>query len=322
MSSGCRTGTQLACAVVCCLAYGSVVVAQGSSGSNGGSSYQIQLTVNEVSILFRAADAHGQTVSDLRPEDLDLFDDEKGPGDIVALQPLTDRPLSVGFLFDVSGSMSDSIGQSRALAAQAIPGLMARSGDSGLVISFGRSRHMILPWDGQQRSMLLAIDQIGPDRDIAREGTGVFDALFNTCHYEFGEHKASSGQHVILLFSDGVDTASYMSLRDAVDACQHAHTVIYAFAPEPAPGTESTGLVTLQQLTERTGGRVIRTFSSEAERKAEIAQLVNDLREEYVLFYRPTVLKRDGAFHRIVLVGPKRVASIDAQSGYYAPKPK
>lgn len=315
------TGVSLACAIVCCLIYCRGGVAQSPSGSNQGSSYHIQLTVNEVSILFRAVDAHGQMVSDLEPQELDLFDDEEGPGEILALQPLTDNPLSVGFLFDVSGSMANDIAQSRALAAQVAPKLMARPEDSGLVISFGRSRQVILPWNSRQKSVLMAIGQIGPDRDVAREGTGVFDALFNTCHYEFGEQKATGGQRVILLFSDGEDTASYMSLRDAVDACQHAHTAVYAFAPELAPDTGSTGLVTLQELTERTGGRVIRAYFSEAGRKAEIARLINDLREEYVLFYRPKDLKHDGAFHRIVLLGPKRVARIDAQSGYYAPKP-
>lgn len=295
-------------------------MAQSPPGSNKGSSYHIQLTVNEVSILFRATDAQGQPVSDLQPQEVDLFDNEKGPGEIVALRPMIDSSLSVGFLFDVSGSVANDIAQSRAFAAQLAPKLVARPGDSALVISFGRSRHVILPWNTQQKSVNMAIGQIGPDRDVAREGTGIFDALFNTCHYEFGDQKLNGGQRVILLFSDGEDTASYISARDAVDECQHAHTVIYAFAPALAPDAGATGPLTLKELTERTGGRVIRAYASEADRSADITRLINDLREEYVLFYRPKDLKHDGTFHRIVLVGPKRVASINAQSGYYAPK--
>jgi VWFA-related protein len=275
--------------------------------------------VDEVSILFRAADVHGLTVSDLKPQELDLFDDEEGPRHILSLQPLADRPVFAGFLMDVSGSVTNYVWESRALAAQVAQKLMVRTGDSGLVISFGRSRQVILPWNDQQKSVLAAISQIGPGRNVAKEGTGVFDALFDTCHYEFGGQRTTGSQHVILLFSDGEDTASYMSLRDAVDACQRAHTVVYAFAPKLAPGTVSTGPVTLQELTERTSGRVIRADVPEAERKEEIERLINDLRQEYQLFYRPRGLKHDGAFHRITLVGPKRVTSIDAQSGYYAP---
>ena len=115
-----------ASAVVCCLVFCRREIAQSPSGSNQGSSHHIQLTVNEVSILFRATDAKGQAVSDLKPQELDLFDNEKGPGDIVALRPMTDSPLSVGFLFDVSGSMANDIAQSRALAAQLAPKLVAR----------------------------------------------------------------------------------------------------------------------------------------------------------------------------------------------------
>ena len=319
MGASCRVVLVLATAVACCFVRDRGGMAQGPSGSNKGSSYHIQITVNEVSLLFRATDAQGQTVSDLQPQELDLFDNEKGPGDIVALRPMTDSPLSVGFLFDVSGSMANDIAQSRALAAQLAPKLVARPGDSGLVISFGRSRQVILPWNTQQKSVMMAIGQIVPDRDVAREGTGIFDALFNTCHYEFGDQKPTGGQRVILLFSDGEDTASYMSLRDAVDECQHAHTVVYAFAPALAPDAGSTGPLTLKELTDQTGGRVIRAYIEDVGKKEEIARLINDLRDEYVLFYRPKYLKHDGAFHRIVLVGPKRVASIDAQSGYYAP---
>lgn len=306
-------------AVIYCVVSYRGAAAQSPSGAKEEAPYEIQLPVNEVSILFRAADARGLTVSDLRPQELDLFDDEEGPGDIVALQPLADRPLSVGFLFDVSGSMANYMAGSRALAAQVAQKLMARPGDSGLVISFGRSRQVIQPWDDQLKSVLAMIGQVRPGRNVANEGTGVFDALFDTCLYEFREQREAGRQHVLLLFSDGEDTASYMSLRDVVDACQHAHTVVYAFAPALAPTTASTGPTTLQQLTDRTGGRVIRADAPEAERMAEIERLTSDLRQEYELFYRPKDLKHDGTFHRIVLEGPKRVASIDAQSGYYAP---
>jgi hypothetical protein len=47
-----------------------------------------------------------------------------------------------------------------------------------------------------------------------------------------------------------------------------------------------------------------------------------NLRNQYRLVYNPADLKRDGAFHRIVLLPPDRVATVQTRSGYYAPKDK
>ena len=293
--------------------------AQNPSAPKVEAPYEMHLSVDEVSILFHATDAHGLAISDLKAEELDLLDEEKGPGRILALQPLSDRPLSVGFLIDVSGSVARYVGQSRTWAAQVAQTLISRPGDTGLVVTFGRSRRVVQPWSDQQKSVMAAIGQVAPGPNRPTEGTGIFDALFATCHYEFGGSKRDGRQHVLLLFSDGEDTASHMSQKDAVEECNQAHTAVYAIAPWPVPGTSSTGPITLRDLTERTGGRILREEEPDAEKKADIVRLSNDLRQEYELFYRPKDLKHDGAFHRIVLVGLKRVASIDAQSGYYAP---
>jgi Ca-activated chloride channel family protein len=303
-----------------CWAYVRSAVGQIAPGSEDTAPDEIHLRVDEVRILFHAADSHGLTVSDLKPEELELFDEEKGPGHILAIQPLATQPLSLGFLIDVSESMASYAGRNRLLASLLAQKLLTGPDDSAVVISFGKLSQVIQPWSNQQKIVLAAFEQvIGSGRNVAKQDTAIYDALFNTCHYEFGEQGTASKQHVLLLFSDGEDTASYVSLRDAVDACQAVHTVVYAVAPKPASGAISTGPIALMELTEGTGGRVIQADESEIERKSEIQRLINDLRHEYELFYRPKDLKHDGAFHRIVLLGPNRVSSIDAQSGYYAP---
>jgi hypothetical protein len=52
---------------------------------------------------------------------------------------------------------------------------------------------------------------------------------------------------------------------------------------------------------------------------ADIDTVASDLRNEYFLLYRPKTLNHDGAFHRIILIGPERVAKIVGTSGFYAP---
>ena len=304
-----------------CWAYVRSAVGQIAPRSEDTALEKIDVRVDEVRILFHAADSHGLTVTDLKPEELELFDEEKGPGRILAIQPLAPQPLSLGFLIDVSESMASYAVRKRLLASLLAQELLTRHDDSAMVISFGKLSQVIQPWSNQQKIVLAAFEQvIGSGRNVATEGTAIYDALFNTCHHEFGEQGTASKQHVLLLFSDGEDTASRVSLRDAVDACQAVHTVVYAVAYKPASGAISTGPIVLKELTEGTGGHVIQADEPEIERKNDVQRLIEDLRHEYELFYYPKDLKHDGKFHRIVLLGPNRVSSIDAQSGYYAPE--
>lgn len=296
----------------------SATLAQTRVESQADLPYTLKVSVEEISVIFHATDISGQPVNDLKASELDLFDNMSGPGTIVALHKLKKRPLRIGFLLDNSGSVSTDITRSRAVAIAAAQRLIQQQADSGLVIGFRRSRDVVQPWSHDLNVLIAGIRRIGSTAEHSRDGTGLFESLFSTCFYEFGKQQ-DKNQNVILLFSDGVDTASYVSLETAVDMCQHAHTAIYAFPSSSAHSETSTGPETLRKLTEQTGGRVIQSNVPEAEMKVTLDKLEGDLRDEYQLFYRPKSLKHDGSFHQIVLVGPPRAANIVNQSGYYAP---
>ena len=149
-------------------------------------------------------------------------------------------------------------------------------------------------------------------------GTALFDAVFQACHSEFGAIDRTASGNFILLFSDGEDNASHGDLRLAVDTCQHAHTAIYVFRAEPVLPF-SSGPKNLEELATETGGRVFHDDDSEVEIEKDLRMIEADLRNQYVLVYRPAELKHDGSFHRIELTASERVASIVARSGYYAP---
>jgi VWFA-related protein len=107
-------------------------------------------------------------------------------------------------------------------------------------------------------------------------------------------------------------------MKLAVDACQHANTAIYVFRAEPALSF-SSGPKNLAEMASETGGRVFHDDDSESEIENDLRIIEADLRNRYVLVYKPAELKHDGGFHRIELRPPDRVESIVARSGYYAP---
>ena len=290
---------------------------QESVDSKNDSRYKMQVSVDEVRVAFYAVDRFGQPVNDLKPTDLDLFDNETGPGTIVALQTLKGRPLHVGFLVDASGSVSGDLSRNRTIAILAAKALMQKRGDQGVAIGFRRTRVIYQPWSSQFDTVAEGIRRIGSRLDATLDGTSLFDSLWSTCYYEF-RGQQEDAQNILVLLSDGVDTASHATLEQAVGACQESHTSVFMLTSTQDGSNLSIGQRTLRKLTEQTGGSIIFCGGSKSEVSHAIDALATDVRSEYQLFYRPQNLKRDGSFHRIVLVGPARVAAIVGQSGYYA----
>ena len=119
-------------------------------------------------------------------------------------------------------------------------------------------------------------------------------------------------------FSDGEDNASRAYLQQAVNICQRANTAVYAFRPEPKYGF-SSGPKTLAELTSETGGRVFFSDDSDAVIFDDLRIIEAEMRNQYLLVYKPAELKHDSSFHRIELRAPARADSIMIRSGYYAP---
>jgi Ca-activated chloride channel homolog len=194
---------------------------------------------------------------------------------------------------------------------------MQNKGDQGLAIGFRRARDINQPWSQDFNAVADGIRQIGSRPDASLDGTSLFDSLWSTCYYQFRGQQGDV-QNILLLFSDGIDTSSHATLEQAVGACQQAHTSVFVLTSIPDLSDLSMGRRTLLKLTEQTGGSVVLCGGPEVEVLHAIDALATNIRSEYQLIYRPRSLKRDGSFHRIVLVGPPRVAAIVGQSGYYA----
>lgn len=287
------------------------------SATEKAGSYSLSVPVNEVEITFHAADAHDIPVVDLSSKEVDVFDNGSGPGQIIGMQLLHDRPVHVAIAIDTSSSVALQVAENRNTAREAFEKLLTNEADMGTVLAFGRSKHILQGWTSDRSTLIRSVSQVDARTNDPIDGTGLYDTLFSTCLYEFGEDRDRAAARVIFLFSDGVDTASHTSMQTAIERCSKSHTAIYAFSPKPAADAPSLGPAALRQITEETGGRLFFTDGLEAERHVEIDAAAMDLKNEYLLLYRPARLKHDGSFHKIVLVGPKRVATIVGTSGFY-----
>jgi VWFA-related protein len=291
-----------------------------ASAGEGVPSYNLRISVDEVSLTFHAADAHGFPVNDLKVDELRLLDNSKPPRRVISFQSLENFPIRAGILMDTSESMRETRTSDRAIAIEFARQLFRQRTDQAFIVNFDFLSKMAQPWTNDVTALVDGIRNRNgaADRRARADGTAVFDTIYGACMNQFGHIDNAASGNFILLFSDGEDNASRASLQQAVDMCQRANTAIYAFHPEPR-SSFSTGPKTLIELTSETGGRVFYDDDSEAKINEDLRAIEADLRNQYRLIYKPPDLKRDGSFHRVELRGPERVDSINIRSGYYAP---
>lgn len=295
------------------------VCAQTEGGADPAASYRLAVPVDEVVLTFHATDAHGLPVNDLKADELTLLDNGRPAKRIVDFRSSGDRAIRAGLIVDTSESMMKHLGGDRAIAIQYAQRLLRQQTDQAFVMEFERVTRILQPWSSDPKLLTAGVRAITLGGGRPYSGTAIFDTVYRACRYQFGAIDSAANGNFILLFSDGEENASAMSLKDAVDMCQRSNTSIYAFRADDASGAGSTGPETLAALTKQTGGRVFHDDGTEDEIYRDLSTIEEDLRSEYRLVYRPAEFKHDGAFHNVVLEVPDRVSRVAIRSGYYAP---
>jgi Ca-activated chloride channel family protein len=277
--------------------------------------YRLKVAVDEVEVTFHASDAHGHAVTDLQPDDVRALDNGRPARRVVLLESLRDLPIRTGIMLDTSASMEQHHEANQAIANEYLLRLLNRKLDSAFVMSFGQRFQMRQPWSNDPAALTTAVQRSG----FVPSTTAIFDAIYAACRYQFGRLDHAATGNFILLFFDGEDDASFLTLEDAANMCQHTNTAIYAFRSE-GPNADPEGFRTIARLASLTGGHVFPAVDSPREIDEDLAIIQANLRNQYRLVYNPVDLKSDGAFHTIVLLTPDRVATVQTRSGYYAPK--
>ncbi|HXC94905.1 MAG TPA: VWA domain-containing protein [Edaphobacter sp.] len=310
---------QILCCVVTLmfLAYPHHIDSQ-TTANQAATTYGLRVSVDEVLLTFHAADAQGLPVNNLKLDELILSDNGKPPRKILAFESLQNLPLRVGILIDTSDSMSQDLASNETIATRYSQHLLHQTTDQAFVMKFSALSEITQPWTADSNALNSGIRKFAATRANHIRGTGLFNALYQACLNQLGHVDYPGTGNLILLFTDGEENASNASLRNVIDACQHANTAIYAFRPE-SKSSFSTGPATLTELAMQTGGRVFHSDDSEAAIDTDLRTIEADRRNQYRLIYKPAELIPNGSFHHINLKVPERVTNLDIRSGYYAP---
>src|SRR5215475_10884851 len=259
-------------------------------------------------------DIYGRFVSGLSKNAFSIVDDKR-PQEITFFSD-DDAPVSVGVIFDVSGSMGgDKVHRSRDALAHFIQ------------TSHDRDEYFLIAFNSRAQLLM----------DRTRDGNAVLDkltfvqtknntALYDACY--LGVERVQRGTHpkrALLLISDGQDNNSRYTFNELRRVLKESDVVLYAIGilggsdVGSALGMEGQGI--LDELAGVSGGKAFYPRSA-AEMDDIFEQIALELRHQYSIGYRPPNFVSDGKWHHIkVKVNPPRGLPrlfVRSKEGYYA----
>ncbi|HEU0007569.1 MAG TPA: VWA domain-containing protein [Terriglobia bacterium] len=274
--------------------------------------YTISLNVDLVLLDVSVVDHDGKFVSDLEVENFRIYED--GRPEAIAYFLKKDVPVTVGLAIDNSGSMR---GKRAGIVAAAMSFVEASNPhDEMFVVHFNEQvRFGLTPPQLftnnpiQVRGALL--------RMISDGQTALYDAVGQAMeHFGKGKHNRKA----LLVVSDGGDNASRHELKETLQLVQSSHVVVYTISLyDPSNRDQKPGV--LRRLSKTSGGESF--FPRELEQVGPICRgIAADIRNQYLLAYRSSNSKRDGAFRRVrvLLDAPARKnLVVRTREGYVAP---
>jgi Ca-activated chloride channel homolog len=267
-----------------------------------------------ITLTVTVTDTYGRYVSGLQKNAFNVLE-EKQPQEITYFSD-DDAPVSVGVIFDVSGSMSgDKIKHAREALSKFIQ--TSHNSDEYFLIAFNTRAQLLL--------------------DKTRDGDAVLDkltfvqthgqtALYDACY--LGVEKVQRGTHpkkALLVISDGQDNSSRYTFDNLRRLLKESDVTLYGVGilsgsdAGSALGMEGQGV--LDELSGVSGGKAFFPRSS-AEMDDIFEQIALELRHQYSIGYRPRNFTGDGKWRKIkVKVTPPRGLPrlfVRSKEGYYA----
>jgi Ca-activated chloride channel homolog len=258
----------------------------------------------------------GASVTTLEKPDFHVY--ENGVEQSITHFSSDDAPLSVGFLFDASGSMRNKLRKSSEAAEAFFR--TANSGDEFFLIEFNERPHLAIPFTQNAQAIYRRIAHVH-----AEGRTSLLDAI----HLALVQMKyAKNLRKAIVIVSDGGDNRSRYTESEIKNAMREADVQVYAmgiYDPDNKPKQtpeERNGPKLLDELAEQTGGRHYPVKNLD-DLPAVCERIGNELRNEYVIGYSPVNDAQDGTYRqvKVTVTPPPGMPELRAHNrqGYYAP---
>ena len=274
----------------------------------------ILVNTDLITLTVTVTDGYGRYVSGLNQKAFTVLDD-KVPQELEFFSD-DDAPVSVGVVFDLSGSMSgDKIRKARDALSHFIQ--TSHEQDEYFLVGFNDRAQLLLDKTRDGESVLNKLSFVEP-----RHNTALYDACY------LGVEKVTRGAHpkrAILLISDGQDNDSRYTFSELRRLLKESDVVLYSIGilggSDPGSALGMGGQAILDELSSVSGGKAFFPNTS-AEMDDTFEKIALELRHQYSIGYRPANFVNDGKWHRLkVKISPPRGLPrlfVRSKEGYFA----
>ena len=272
----------------------------------------ISVDVDLVLVNAAVSDSKGRMVTGLQQENFRIWEDKVEQK--VEYFSSEDTPMSIGLIFDATGSMADKISTARDAATSFLS--VGNPDDEYFLVTFSQRATLVEPFTTDisrlQNHMLFT---------SAKGLTPLFDAVYLGLETL---KRAKNKRKALLLITDGEDNHSRYSFADIKEFVKEQDVEIFVIgivnpSGELAPG--QSGRATIEDLAQISDGEAF--FPESVDQLEDICNKIGlELRNQYVLGYRSTNTAKDGRWRKVRLKinPPKGISSLSvhAKNGYYA----
>lgn len=276
----------------------------------------VHIDVNLALVNVTVTDPYDRVVTGLEPDNFRVF--ENNIEQEIQYFSSEDVPISIGVIFDLSGSMSNKVGKAKEAASQFFK--TANPQDEFFLVSFNDRAELISAFTNSADDLQSRLSFTS-----ARGRTALLDAIF----LGLSEMRtARNGKRALLIISDGGDNNSRYNEKDIKQLVREANTQLYSIGIFEAlefrnrTPEELNGPSLLNEVTELSGGRAFAVGNIND--LPDIASKIGaELRNQYILGYRPNDKSHDARWRKvkIKLRAPKGLPplTVSAKTGYYGP---
>lgn len=271
----------------------------------------LHVDVKLVNVFANVTDRNGAIVGGLTRNDFAVTEDGR-PQQIAVFEKQSELPLALTLAIDTSGSVQKDLSE-EAAAARRFAHALVRTQDQMSVMQFATEVRALTPFTNK-------LSQI--DRGLNQLRGGWATALYDAIEQGSERLGATEGRKVLVVISDGEDTAKNTTYAQALEQALRSEVMIYSLIDVPieaSAGRSTGGEHALITLSEQTGGKYF--YVNEGGLDKAFAKVSDDLRTQYVIGYYPHNQDPDRAFHRIRVTVPRAAAqdfTVRHKTGYYS----
>jgi len=274
----------------------------------------VRIKTDLVTLTLTVTDLYGRYVSGLTKSAFTVTDNNQEQD--VTFFSDSDAPISLGVLFDVSGSMD---GDKILKAKNALSRFIATShpSDEYFLIAFNNRAQLLLDRTRDGDAVLQKLTLVKPKND-----TALYDAVY------LGVERVTRGSHnkrALLIISDGQDNASRYNFGEVRRLLRESDVVAYSVGimngKDSSSATGMQGQAFLDEISSVTGGKAFYP-QTDVEMDEIFERIALELRNQYTIGYIPKDFQPDGKWRKVkVKVKPPRGLprlTVRAREGYYA----